>query len=546
MASKYLKSLFLVFVSWTLLGQTSDFSTGSPYHSIYNFLHFLQPDSYDPLKASRSLNMKGSDLEKQEKAIQLKGVLDGGGYYIILGKLPRDPDYVDSLVGRSVYWPFHERRPEIYLEKYGDQWLFSTETVSAIPGLYDKLYPFKLMKLVKTLPPIFHQQFLDIPIWKYLAVPVLVVVLLIGYYLLFLLLSYLIKFVGNRYITHLRGEERLKRRISSFISLFVITGLGILLLPSIQLPVEVMNFLLPLLNIFRTIIVIIVILRIADVIFLYIKDYVEKTPSKMDDQLLPIFIKGIQVLIITGGLLNVLQELDVNVTALIAGVSIGGLALALAAQDTVKNLIGSSMIFLDKPFQIGDYIVGGSYEGTVEEVGFRTTRIRNVDKSVISVPNGNVANDTITNWGLRPARRMQMTIGILYSTPPDRIEKFLEGIRHILETHPKTSKTDFIVRLHSLGASSIDIFYRVYLFAPTIINELEIREEIMFGIIRLAERVGVSFAFPSTSLYVEQDKPPAADEREEKEVKEDINAFLASYQRRLEDKYRIGEDDSGA
>jgi len=529
-----------------LWGQTTSQITSTPYHSIYNFLSNLQQDSYDPLKASRSLNFNGSDLEKKELAIKLKAILDGGGYYIVLGRLPREPDFVDTLTGRMVYWPYHERRPEIYLEKYGDQWLFSTETVDAIPGLYTKLYPFGLSKIIKRLPPFFHMAFLDIPVWKYLAIPSLAILLVGGYYLLFWIFNYLLKIIGGRYVVHLRGEDRLKRRISSLVSLFFTVGIGVKLLPSLLLPVQFMNVLIPVLNIVRTVILIVITLRIADVFFLYIKDYVEKTPSKMDDQLLPIFIKGVQFVIIIVGILNVLQELEVNVTALIAGVSIGGLALALAAQDTVKNFIGSSMIFLDKPFQIGDYIVGGSYEGTVEEVGFRTTRLRNVDKSVISVPNGNVANDTIVNLGLRPARRMQMTIGVLYSTPPVKIQKFLEGIRAILDTHPKTSKTDYIVRLNSLGASSIDIFFRVYIFSPTIVNELEIREEVMFGIISLAEKVGVSFAFPSTSLYIEQDKPPVKDERIIQDVNADMNAFLADYQRKLEDKYRESDEDSGA
>jgi len=536
--------LFIFFTGW-LKAQQPDLSMESPYHTIYSFLYYLQGDSYEPAKAAQALSFQGTQKEREELAIKLKAVLDGGGLYIILGRIPHDPDYVDTLSKRSVYFPFHERKPQIYLEKYGNRWLFSDETVDAIPAMYDQTFPFGIMRIANKLPAELQHNFIGVPIWKYIAIPALILVTIGFFYLFLLILFFVIRFVSNKFIKHLRGEKQLKKRLASFLSFYWALGVGMMFLPGIMLPVRTMNFLIPFLEIMRTIVMIIVVLRLADVLFLYAKEYVERTPSKMDDQLLPLFIKVVQAFIIIGGLLNILQVLDVNVTALIAGVSIGGLALALAAQDTVKNFIGSSMIFLDKPFQIGDYIVGSGYEGTIEEVGFRTTRLRNVDKSIISVPNGNVANDTIVNLGLRPARRMQLTIGLMYSTPPDKIQRYIEGLRTLLESHPKTSKTDFVVRFHSLGASSLDIFFRVYLFAPTIADELEIREEIIYGIVRLAERIGVGFAFPSTSVYMEQIKPGDGETRAVEEQNQSIAAFLDQFEKNLQRKYFKDAEDSG-
>jgi len=189
---------------------------------------------------------------------------------------------------------------------------------------------------------------------------------------------------------------------------------------------------------------------------------------------------------------------------LIAGISIGGLALALAAKDTVGNLIGSLMIFIDKPFQIGDFIEVGGQFGTVVEVGFRTTRIQTIDSSVISIPNGSIANTTLMNMGIRVYRLLDTKISITYDTPPELIEVYVAGLRELVRRHPKTLEEKSLIFLNGLANSSLDIFFRVYLRAATYDEELAIREDILLHAIRLAQRLGVRFAFPSTSLYVEQ------------------------------------------
>jgi MscS family membrane protein len=540
--------LFIIGISAfiKLDGQAVDMSMKSPYHTVYAFLYYLQPETYNPQKAAETLAVVDTTANRIEQARRLKAILDGGGHFVVIGRLPQDPDYIDTIYsGRQVYPLFYEKLPLVYVEKYGDRWLFSRETVLAIPTLYNSTFPYGIASIVDLFPKSAQKTFLGIEIWKVVTIAI-VLLLSIAFYYLFILIYFLvIRFLAVNYVKHLRGEEKLKKRLASFLALWSTIGIVLIILPALMLPVRTMNFVIPFLITIRTFVLIIVFLRIADVFFLYAKEYVEKTPSKMDDQLLPIFIKAIQLIIILGGVLNILQAMNVNITALIAGVSIGGLALALAAQDTVKNFIGSAMIFLDKPFQIGDYIVGSGYEGTIEEVGFRTTRLRNVDKSVIAVPNGNVANDTIVNLGLRPTRRVQLTIGLMYSTPPDKIEQYISGLRQIVETHPRTSKTDYIIRFHSLGASSLDILFRVYVFAPTIADEMEIREEIIYGIVRLAGQLGIGFAFPSTSVYMEQTKEPEKDNRPKDELRHVLNDFLDRYERDLQQKYIEDSEDSG-
>ena len=228
-----------------------------------------------------------------------------------------------------------------------------------------------------------------------------------------------------------------------------------------------------------------------------------KTKSKVDDQLVPLARKSIKVIVIVFGCLYVLKTLDVDITPLIAGVSIGGLAFALAAQETIKNLFGSITIFTDQPFVVGDWIVIEGIEGNVEEVGMRSTRIRTFYNSVISIPNGRLADMTIDNMGARNYRRFRAEIGITYDTSPELIDVFVEGLKEIVVNHPKTRKDVYAIYLNSFGSSSINILFNIFFIAEDISEELQSRQEILLDIISLAHELEVRFAFPTNTIHIE-------------------------------------------
>ena len=198
----------------------------------------------------------------------------------------------------------------------------------------------------------------------------------------------------------------------------------------------------------------------------------------------------------------ILDLLNVNVTALIAGISIGGLALALAAKDTVQNLFGSAMIFIDRPFQVGDYILAGGHEGTVVEVGFRSTRIMQIDTSIVSIPNGAVADMPLTNLGVRLSRLFNITIGVTYETPPDLIQEYIARLKQLILDHPKTNDDPFYVNLSGLADSSISIMFRCQVQVESYAEDVVVKEELLFSIIRLAEEMGVEFAYPTTTVHM--------------------------------------------
>jgi MscS family membrane protein len=245
--------------------------------------------------------------------------------------------------------------------------------------------------------------------------------------------------------------------------------------------------------------------RTVDVFEGLAREYAGKTEGKLDDQLVPMVGRVLKVAVVALGIVFVLQNQGVEVGSLIAGLGIGGLAFALAAKDTVENLFGSLTIFLDRPFQIGDWIVvDDKWEGVVEEVGLRSTRIRSFGKSMISVPNGKVGNSPINNMGQRPFRRQTATIGIEYRTPTDKIEAYVARLNQIVADHPETWKGTCEIHFKDFGASSLDIMVYFFVECPDWHRELQVRQEIFISFMKAAEELDIGFAFPSTSLYVEK------------------------------------------
>ncbi len=234
----------------------------------------------------------------------------------------------------------------------------------------------------------------------------------------------------------------------------------------------------------------------------YFKEKAIGTESTLDDQLIPFLEKALKLTIVLLGILVVLQNMGVNVFSLLAGLGLGGLAFALAAKDTAANLFGSIMILIDRPFKIGDWVVMDGTEGTVEEIGFRSTRVRTFYNSLITVPNANVANVQIDNMGVRQYRRTSTTLGVTYDTSMERMNQFVEGIRKIITSNRISRKDYFHVYFSGYGDSSLNILVYFFLITNDWAEELKERENIYTEIYKLADEMGVEFAFPTRTLHV--------------------------------------------
>lgn len=242
--------------------------------------------------------------------------------------------------------------------------------------------------------------------------------------------------------------------------------------------------------------------RVVDAAADYWEQIAAETDSKLDDQLVPLARTSGKIFVGAIGAIFILQNLNINITSLVAGLGLGGLAVALAAQDTVRNLLGGATILADKPFQAGDWVILGDIEGTVEQVGFRSTRIRTFADSLITVPNARMTDTAVNNMGQRSWRRYYTTVGIAYHTDPDRIQAFVEGVRAIVRSNPNMRHNYYIVELHSFGDSALNIMVYTFIGAANWNEELRTRHVFNLDIIRLANELQVEFAFPTQTLHL--------------------------------------------
>lgn len=478
----------------------------SPHAAMRMHLYFLQPETYRPELSAMTMAPGMDPAQARNLAIKLKQIYDGKGLYVRLNMIPQYPLYIDSAAMAHLYTPFPEALPEVYLERIDTNWHYSAETMKAIPELHRKLYPLGADLLSKRIPSVLQYRILGIGLWQYIGIIGLLLGCMLVHFVLNRLLRPLMRWLASLITNWGYAEPADVINASRYVSLLIGVMIAGRLLPLLQLPIRTSVFIktaLELLTILLSVFLALVVLR---VVTHRVKMYTQATESRLDDQLLPVLRKLLQIIIIVIGILYILNIFNVNVTALIAGVSIGALAVALAAQDTVKNLIGSLMIFLDKPFQVGDFVIADGLEGTIREVGFRSTRIQTIDTSMVVVPNGHIANISITNLGVRTYRLMNVMLGITYDTPPDKIRDFVTELKTLIIAHPRIEKERYFVAFREMGDSALRIQFRCLIKAFDLGEELIVREEINLQILEIAARMGVSFAFPTTTVHLESER----------------------------------------
>jgi MscS family membrane protein len=226
-------------------------------------------------------------------------------------------------------------------------------------------------------------------------------------------------------------------------------------------------------------------------------------PHSLDSQLIRLAARFVGIVVAIGLLMRAGDDLGFPAYSVLAGLGVGGLAVALAARDSLANLLGSVLIMFEKPFRVGHGIRVSGSEGTVEDVGFRSTRIRTADNSLISIPNNAIVNATVENLALRTMFRQRVLVQITYDTTRDKVEALAGGIRQLISGHPMTNKDNFHVRFNDFGESSLNILVIFYLMVPNYSAELREREAILLQIMDIAKEIGVEFAFPTRTLRVE-------------------------------------------
>jgi MscS family membrane protein len=476
----------------------------TPRNTAYIHLYYLQRDSYEPDSAARAFHPSIPHEERVSLARKLKQVYDGHGLFVVMERIPDNPEFIDTATNEHIYVPFQRDLPNIFLERIDTLWYYSPASVESIHSEHNSLFPLGSELWINLLPFDTEFEFLGLEGWQVVAAGIIAIIVI----LLHLFISGFIRPIVTRFAVRRINipdvDPKLIRRISRVISLLIVLYVLKLLIPSLLLPITLSEFLMKSIRLVNTVFIGVLLYRMVELLTAYFGVLSDKTNTRMDKQALPIIDKVLKFAVIIVVAMHALALMDVNVTALVAGMSIGGLALALASQDTARNFIGSIIIFIDQPFQVGDFIQGNNFVGSVVEVGFRSTRIMLINTSIVTIPNGQLSDMQITNFGKRKFRMMDPKISLTYDTPPDRIEVFMEGIKDIIMEHPKIVKENFIVNFFEMADYSLVVFVRAYIDVPDFFTELRVKEEFFLSVMRLAASVGVRFAFPSSTLYIEQ------------------------------------------
>jgi MscS family membrane protein len=230
-----------------------------------------------------------------------------------------------------------------------------------------------------------------------------------------------------------------------------------------------------------------------------------KFGDKIDSSVSNFIIKSIRFFILILGFIAVLQEWGYNVSAFLASLGLIGMALALAAKDTASNLFGSLVIFTDKPFRLGDWIKTPEVEGTIENVGIRSTKVRTFSQALVSVPNGVLANSAILNWSRMGKRRIKTTLGVTYGTKGETLENIINDIKKMLMDNPDIHQETIHIYFSAFGESSLNIFCYYFTKSTDWGEFMKVRESTYLSIMKIVENNGSSFAFPTQTLHIEND-----------------------------------------
>jgi len=476
----------------------------TPREALTTLLDALEPERRSPARAAGCFDRTGladplhaaPDLaEKLEKVLSVRGL------EVALNEVPDDPTFVDA-GGRHRYELFPEALDgAIALERSGERWLFTPASLQRIPDLYRSSFPIGMDDIIAGLPDWLRSSFLGIEVWQLGGILLLVfVALLLQRLVVFLVATWLHRLVGR---LRVKWVSSAVRRSSKPIGGFVMALVFVAGFPVLQFGAGVNRMALVAIRILAAFSAVWLAYRLVDVLADWLLEKAEKSDTRLDDQLVPLLRKSLKLFFAVVGGIFLLQNLQVDVGSLLAGLGLGGLAFALAAKDTVANFFGSLMIFIDKPFQIGDWIkMGADVEGTVEEVGFRTTRIRTFYNSLITLPNAKVTETAVDNLGARVYRRYKTKLGLEYGTPPEKVQAFCVGVRGIIQALPGMRKDFYLVEFDDYGPHSLDILLYCFMKSATWADELRTRTNLNLEILRLAKELGVTFAFPTQTLHV--------------------------------------------
>jgi MscS family membrane protein len=497
----------------TPMGPPDPFNRGTPRGSMHGFLTAARSRDFE--RAAEHLDLRKLPPDEQDRgpelARRLKVVLDQT-IWIDVGNLsdsnagtPNDglPAWQDRIGDIRT----REGNVSLLMQRVprtGDGtriWKIAAATVALVPELHAEFEP---LWLEEWLPSVFFEEdLLGVELWKWLALALLLAVAS--------LVALLVAGTTTRLIGLIltRGHEGFDSRIVHLVRGPVGLALTVVLFDLGRRPVGLaLTFRGTLVILERVLLVVAaawLVFRLIDLAVLALRIRAERRGTQ---GVIPILVPGARLAklsIVLIGVLGVLGTLGVNISAAVAGLGIGGIAVALAAQRTLENLIGGISLYADRPVSVGDFCRWGDQIGTVEEIGLRSTRIRTLERTVVTVPNAVLCQMELDNFMKRDRRLLRTTLQLRYETTPDQMRFILAKLRELLLGHPMVTPDPARVRFTGYGDYSKNVEIFAYLICQDQNTFLAIQEDILLRMEDIINAAGSGFAFPSQTAYLARD-----------------------------------------
>ncbi|MDH3784158.1 MAG: mechanosensitive ion channel family protein [Acidobacteriota bacterium] len=480
---------------------------GTPVSAVRTYIDAARTGDYE--RAATMLDLRSQpDANGPKLARRLKSVLDRvlWIHYEQISDQPTGdledglPPDLERLRGEGDVEFFLQRIP---LDSGGQTWKFARSTVERVPSLYDSHGDGPLAEV---LPPfMFEMQILEIELWQWGGLLILVLLAWVVAWLGVRIVAVFVRLLTSRTATDL--DDQMAERLMAPVRL--LTAAGLLVLGSnlfLRLKVPAQATVTSIAKALALLAIAWIALRIVDIAEIMVRRRLARQQRRSAIAALPMGRRVVKTFVIALAFIGVIQNLGFEITGLLAGLGVGGLAVALAAQKTIENLFGGVTILADQPIRVGDYCrFGDGRTGTVEEIGLRSTRIRTLDRTRVSVPNSSFSELHLENFAARDRIKLSTTLGLLYGTSPDQMRWVLAELRKVLVSHPQVTNDPARVRFAGFGASSLDIDVLTYVKTTDYAEFLAIREDIYLRFIDVVNQSGTGFAFPSQTLYLGRD-----------------------------------------
>ncbi|UJH92369.1 mechanosensitive ion channel family protein [Antarcticibacterium sp. 1MA-6-2] len=502
-------------------------SRRTPRGTVNGFIKAIADENYD--RASRYLNLSSTGVEEGEELVRVvQRLLDRGGQIMPYSWISNDPegqtnDDLPPGIDRIGTVTAEAETFDLFVEKTtGPEdapiWLLSSETINKIQALdiQDEL-------LVEKFMPEFllNRKWAGIAVGQWLFMFFLIIPAYFISWAIVWLFQFLLRLVWPKARTE--PTQGIIKAFALPIRIYLAVWLFVILSQEVGISILLRQRFSWITLILGIVALLILLWRLADFISVFSQRKMSLQGKASLVSVILFLRRFAKIAIVVFGIIAILGAVGVDVTTGLAALGIGGIALALGAQKTVENFVGSVTLIADQPIRVGDFCKVGETIGTVESIGMRSTRIRTNDRTVVTIPNGEFSSTRIENFAHRDRFLLHTVIGVRYETTPDQLRYLLVEIRAILYSHPMIDPNPARVRFQGFGASSLNLEIFTYFNAINFENYVELREDLLLRIMDVIARSGTEFAFPSQTLYFAKDT--GLSEEKAKEIEEVVKKW---------------------